>query len=173
MSVEFSNLDLTPGQRVICPIQRVEQDWIDYNGHLNMAFYNVLFDRAVDHLYDHLGIGADYAASGEGSCFTVEVHLHYVQELSQNDEVEIHFQLLGFDSKRLHFFEQMFLHNSDGEGYLAATSEQMGLHVSMQSRRAAPFPASVSERLQQLQDAHQDIPWPAQVGHVMGIPSKK
>ena len=43
-----------------CPDQRVEAAWIDYNGHLNMAFYHVMFDRAVDHVYDTLGIGASY-----------------------------------------------------------------------------------------------------------------
>ena len=26
-------------------VMGIEPDWIDYNGHLNMAFYNVLFDR--------------------------------------------------------------------------------------------------------------------------------
>ena len=163
-------LSNAPNQPIICPVQEVEREWIDYNGHLNMAFYNVLFDRAVDHVYDHLGIGADYAASGEGSCFTVEVHLHYAQELALGDEVEIHFQLLGFDSKRIHFFEQMF-HKT--QGYLAATSEQMGLHVSMESRRAAPFPDRVLGELQALQQAHAGIPTPTQVGHVMGIPTQK
>ena len=35
-----------PG-RIICPTETVIEDWIDYNGHLNMAFYNVIFDRAI------------------------------------------------------------------------------------------------------------------------------
>ena len=169
MTLEFEALSLTPGQPIICPVQTVEEDWIDYNGHLNMAFYNVLFDRAVDHVYDHLGIGSEYAASGIGSCFTVEVHLHYLQELALHDEVEIHFQLLGYDSKRLHFFEHMFHRKA---GYLAATSEQMGLHVSMQTRRAEEFPAEVLTRLERLSMAHASIPQPDQVGHRMGIPSK-
>ena len=169
MTPAFEDLNVTPGERIICPVQTVQQDWIDYNGHLNMAFYNVLFDRAVDHVYDHLGIGADYATQGLGSCFTVEVHLHYLQELSEGDEVAIHFQLLGYDTKRLHFFEQMY-HRE--QGFMAATSEQMGLHVSMQSRRAAPFPDPVLERLEHLFHAHQTITPPDQVGHVMGIPGK-
>jgi acyl-CoA thioester hydrolase len=46
---------------LVSPTQTVIEDWIDYNGHLNMAFYNVIFDRAVDHFYDLLGVGAKYA----------------------------------------------------------------------------------------------------------------
>jgi len=144
-------------------------DWIDYNNHLNMAFYNVIFDKGVDHVYDFLGIGEDYTASGNGSCFTMEVHLHYLQELSLGDEVEVHFQLLDFDHKRVHFFEQM---HHRGEGYIAATSEQIGMHVDMASRRSAPFPDEVLLRLEELRDAHAGLEIPAQVGHVIGIPKK-
>lgn len=157
------------GAPVICPSEIVIEDWIDYNGHLNMAFYNVIFDRGVDHVYDFLGIGADYATRGEGSCFTMEVHVHYLQELSLGDEVEVHFQLLDYDAKRLHFFEQLY-HKKDG--YLAATSEQIGMHVSMQSRRSAPFPDAVMEKIARLHEAHQGLAVPDQVGHVIAIPRK-
>ena len=157
------------GTPAICPVQRVLPDWIDYNNHLNMAFYNVIFDKGVDHVYDFLGIGEAYAASGKGSCFTMEVHLHYMQELSLADEVEVHFQLLDFDHKRLHFFEQMY-HRE--QGYIAATSEQIGMHVDMASRRSAPFPDEVLSKLEELRDAHAGLEIPAQVGHVIGIPKK-
>ena len=165
----IDTLGIKPHSRIICPVQTVEQDWIDYNGHLNMAFYHVMFDRAVDHVYDALGIGAEYAQSGQGSCFTMEVHVHYLQELSLGDEVEIHFQLLDFDGKRLHFFEQMY-HKQ--EQFIAATSEQIGMHVDMQTRRSAPFPTDVTTRLQEISAVHSTIEHPPQVGHVIGIPQK-
>ena len=154
------------GVPAVCPAQTVIEDWIDYNGHLNMAFYNVIFDRGVDHVYDHLGIGETYAASGAGSCFTMEVHVHYLQELSLGDEVEVHFQLLDFDHKRVHFFEQLY-HRQ--QGYLAATSEQIGMHVDMTSRRSAPFPEPVQDQLAALHRAHMGLEIPPQVGHVIGI----
>ena len=31
--------------------------WIDANGHLNLAYYVVLFDQATDALYDVVGVG--------------------------------------------------------------------------------------------------------------------
>ncbi|XOV82268.1 MAG: thioesterase family protein [bacterium] len=163
---DLSGLDQAP---VICPEQTVIEDWIDYNGHLNMAFYNVIFDRGVDHVYDLLGIGAAYAQSGEGSCFTMEVHLHYLSELALGDKVSVHFQLLDYDSKRVHFFEQLYHREA---GYLAATSEQIGLHVDMQTRRSAPFPAHVLDKLARLQQAHNTLAVPPQVGHVMRIRRK-
>lgn len=154
------------GAPVQCPVETVIEDWIDYNGHLNMAFYSVIFDHGVDHVYDYLGIGEAYARSGVGSCFTMEAHICYLQELSLNDTVQVHFQLLDFDHKRLHFFEQLY---HVGEGYIAATSEQIGMHVDMQTRRSAPFPDDVLEKLEAMLSAHKSLPVADQVGHTIGI----
>jgi len=60
---------------------RVEPGWIDYNGHLNMAYYNVLFDRAVDEAFELIGCGLDYVKTRKLSCFTAEVHVRYLREL--------------------------------------------------------------------------------------------
>jgi acyl-CoA thioester hydrolase len=155
---------------IICPRTRVHQAWIDYNGHMNMAYYNVVFDQGVDHVYDQLGVGAQYAQSGGGSLFTMEVHLHYLNELSLNDPIEVRFQLLDADSKRLHFFEEMY---HAEKGYLAATSEQLALHVDMTSRRAAPFPRFIQDRVDRLLEAHATLPRPGQVGHIIGIRRKQ
>jgi acyl-CoA thioester hydrolase len=157
------------GSPCICPAETVIDDWIDYNGHLNMAYYSVIFDHAVDHVYDFLEIGENYAKSGVGSCFTLEVHLHYLQELSVGDRVEVHFQLLDFDAKRLHFFEQLY---HCEQGYLAATSEQIAMHVDMASRRSAPFPDAVLSALAGLRQAHASLEIPAQVGHRITIPGR-
>ncbi|MEZ5598731.1 MAG: thioesterase family protein [Pseudomonadales bacterium] len=151
---------------ILCPRQTILPDWIDYNGHLNMAYYHVLFDRALDHVFDQLGIGEDYTRSGAGSAFTVQVHVNYLRELSLHDPVQVRFRLLDHDAKRMHFFEEM-LHAE--EGWLAATSEQMSLHVSMATRRSAPFPDAVIARLAELQEAHASLPRPPQVGSVIGI----
>jgi len=151
---------------IICPLQQVEEAWLDYNGHMNMAFYNVAFDRGVDHLFDMVGVGAAYAASGEGSCFTLEVHVTYIQELMRNDPIRVELQLLDYDSKRMHFFEQMY---HAEQGYLAATSEQICMHVDMQSRRSAPFPQSALASIESIMQTHRDLERPPQVGHVIGI----
>ncbi len=147
-----------------CPPQQVAQDWIDYNGHMNMAYYHVAFDRAVDHFFDLLGVGEAYVKTG-GSCFTREVHVNYIQELSLGDPIRITLQLLDWDAKRLHFFQHMYC----GDRYLAATSEQLALHVDMQSRRTAAFPAGVQQALEQASQTHYQMAKPEQAGQPMGI----
>ncbi|MEE8077487.1 MAG: thioesterase family protein [Pseudomonadales bacterium] len=151
---------------ITCPSRTIEEGWIDYNGHLNMAYYNVLFDQALDHVYDQLGVGVEYTRSGQGSCFTLEVHVNYLSELVLDDPIKIDFQLLDYDNKRLHIFEQMF-HAETGE--LAATSEQLALHVDMASRRSAPFPQTVMPDIEALAAAHAELPVPDYVGRVIGI----
>src|SRR6204780_5479572 len=110
----------------VSSVMRVEPGWIDYNGHLNMAYYNVLFDRAVDEAYELLGCGLAYVKQTRRSCFTAEVHVRYLRELHAGAPVRVTFQLLDFDAKRLHYFEQLF---HAAEGWLSATSENMALHV--------------------------------------------
>ena len=156
-------LDETP---IVCPLINVQEAWIDYNGHMNVAFYNLVFDKCLDYVYDNLGIGVDYTKVEGGSCFALEVHVNYLQELILGDPMRVTFQLLGWDAKRLHFFEQMY--HAD-EGYLAATSEQIGLHVDMQARKSKPFPEVVQARLGALMALHETLETPPQVGHVIGL----
>jgi len=151
----------------LCRERRVEGAWIDYNGHMNMAYYHLVFDQSLDQLFDALGIGTDYVKSGRGSCFTVEVHVNYLQEVALDNPLRVAYQLLDWDEKRLHFFATM--HHARA-GYLAATSEQLSLHVDMQSRKAGEFPRDVQRRIAALMDAHRALPIPKQVGHVIGIP---
>jgi len=140
---------------------RVEAGWIDYNGHLNMAYYNVLFDRAVDEVYEILGLGLAYVDVSRHSTFTAEVHVRYLRELHAGDPVRVTFQLLGFDAKRLHYFEQLF---HAEEGWLSATSENMALHVDMAAKKTASFPEHITARLARMKAAHAGLPIPPGVG---------
>lgn len=151
------------------PDQAIEPDWIDYNGHLNMAFYNVLFDRCVDCVYDELGVGAAYVKQGGGSCFTLQVHLNYLSEISLTDPVSVTLQLVDYDEKRLHYFQTM---TNQTSGELAATSENLAIHVDMQTRRSAPFPTQILERIERLHQAHAGLPHPEQLGRSIGIRKK-
>src|ERR1700681_548635 len=141
----------------VSSVMRVEPQWIDYNGHLNMAYYNVLFDRAVDETYELIGVGTDYVAKRRQSVFTAEVHVRYLRELHAGDPVRVTFQLLDFDAKRLHYFEQLF---HAAEGWLSATSENMVLHVDMTAKKTTPFPDAIAARLARMKAAHAHLPVP-------------
>lgn len=92
---------------VIAPARGLDPAWLDYNGHLNMAYYNVLFDKAVDHAFDLIGCGPGYLAARSMSFFTAETHVCYVRELKPDAMVTVSVQILDFDAKRLHLFEEM------------------------------------------------------------------
>ncbi len=161
-----SNPDPMMAVPFVSSVMTVEPQWIDYNGHLNMAYYNVLFDRAVDEMFDVLGCGADYAKSGF-STFTAEAHVRYLRELREGAPVRVTLQLLGYDAKRMHYFEQMF--HAD-EGWLSATSENMSLHVDMSAKKVVPFPAAVMQRIARMQAAHAKLPPPDGAGRKIAMP---
>jgi acyl-CoA thioester hydrolase len=151
----------------VSSLMRVEPQWIDYNGHLNMAYYNVLFDRAVDEVYELLGIGAEYLKNHKHSSFTAEIHVRFVRELQEGDPVRVTFQLLEYDSKRIHYFEQLF-HAT--EGWASATSENMTLHVDMTTKKVAPFPAAIIRTLARMKAAHMQLPLPEAAGRSIAMP---
>jgi len=145
----------------VSSLMRVEADWIDYNGHLNMAYYNVLFDRAVDEAFELIGCGLDYVKTRKLSCFTAEVHVRYLRELHAGDPVRVTMQLIDCDAKRLHFFEQLF---HAAEGWVSATSEDIALHVDLETRKTAPFPDDVAARLAKMKASHARLPRPEAAG---------
>lgn len=146
----------------------VEKEWIDYNGHLNMAFYNVLFDRGADEAFELMGMGPDYAKTRRLTTYTAEVHVCYVRELHLGDVVTVHFQLIDHDDKRTHFYQE--IHHSDG--WLAATSEVLALHIDMAGPKVAPYPPDVRARVEAMFAAHKDLPRPERVGRSIGIKRK-
>jgi acyl-CoA thioester hydrolase len=150
----------------VSSIMRVDPAWIDHNGHLNMAYYNVLFDRAVDEAYELLGIGPGYVKQGRHSLYPAEVHVRFLRELHAGDPVRATFQLIAYDSKRLHYFEQL-VHAT--EGYLAATSENLAIHVDMDSSKSAPMPAGVVGRLEKMTASHARLPRPQAAGRSVGM----
>jgi len=154
----------------VSSVMRVDPQWIDYNGHLNMAYYNVLFDRAVDEAYELLGIGLDYLKQTKHSTFTAEAHVRYLRELHENDPVRVTFQLLDYDAKRIHYFETL-LHAE--EGWVSATSENMTLHVDMAAKKVAPFPETVLRTLAVMKAAHVHLPVPDGAGRSIKMPEKR
>src|ERR1700748_910382 len=126
-----------PPTPFLSSMMQIEPQWIDYNGHLNMAYYNVMMDRAIDELWLQLGIGPAYMKERDGSTFTVECHVRYLREIHLGDPVQMAVWLLGADEKRLHTFEEL-RHAKDG--WVSATSENMTMHIDMKTAKPGAFP---------------------------------
>ena len=152
---------LTTYQTTIIP------DWVDYNGHLRDAFYLLIFSYATDALMDRLGMDSNSREATGHSLFTLELHLNYLHEVKLDTEVEVHTQIIGHDSKRLHLYHSL---HRVGEPQELAGNEQMLLHVDLAGPRSAPFTAATLERLQGIVAEQADLPAPAYIGRVIALP---
>jgi acyl-CoA thioester hydrolase len=158
-----------PAAPILSSVMAIDPGWVDYNGHLNQAYYSVLFDRAIDETLIPIGLGPDYVTSRDATYMTAENHLCFVRELFKTDPVRVASRVLDVDDKRLHMFCEM-QHARDG--WLSCTSEWMFLHIDMKARKTAPWPADVREKLETLKAAARLLPPPERAGRRIGIPPK-
>lgn len=142
----------------------VRPEWIDFNGHLNMAYYNVLFDQCADQVFEELGFGPAYQRTG-CTTYTAEFHLCYLRELHEGDAVTVTFQLLDYDDIRFHSFQEIW----HEDGWRAATGEAMTLHVDQSGPRVASMPQGSQDRLAAMLAAHGSLPRPDRAGRRIGI----
>jgi acyl-CoA thioester hydrolase len=148
---------------------QVEPAWIDYNGHMNMAYFHVLLDNALEEAFTQAGLGHDYLDERGASFFTAEVHTGYKRELRLNDRVRVTVQLIDFDEKRLHYYVEI-RHAEDG--WVAATFEGLSLHIDMSTRKTCPFPDDIRDNLFVMRAAHSRLRRPNDLGRVIGMPSR-
>lgn len=146
----------------------VEKEWIDYNGHLNMAYYNVLFDQSVDDAFEALGMGFDYAQARRLTTYIAEIHICYLRELHFGHTVQCNFHILDHDEKRIHVFQEM----RHADGWLAATAESLTLHIDMSGPKVTPFPADIHAALARMAADHAALPLPARAGRAIALRRK-
>ena len=144
----------------------IQPEWTDHNRHMNVAFYTLVFDHAVDEFFSYVGLGDEYRKATNGSTFAVEQHVTFNREVLQGDEVRCETQLIGFDNKRIHHYHEMY-HSTDG--YLAATCEFLSLHVDLEIRRVAMMPKEKMEVLSALHETHKELPKSAKNPRIMKI----
>jgi acyl-CoA thioester hydrolase len=148
---------------------KVLPEWIDWNGHMNVGFYVVAFDKATDTLCNQLGVSWDYTREKIGMTFVLEAHVTYDREVTEGDPLRITTQILDHDAKRLHYIHMMY---HESEGFLAATNELMLMNIDYATRRAAPWPDWAMERIETLAARHATLPRPSQAGRLIGIKKK-
>ncbi|MFC9232879.1 thioesterase family protein [Streptomyces decoyicus] len=118
--------------------QTVQDDWIDYNGHLSEAYYVLVFGFATDAMMDAAGLDAAYRDRTGCSLYTVEAHVRYLHEVARGSELTVRTTVLGVDGKKLRLLHEMFAGAPSGAP--VATEELFTLHVDRSAGRAAPLP---------------------------------
>lgn len=142
----------------------VGRDWLDYNEHMNVAFYLKAFDDAGEHLTVAIGMGADYTRRTNNSWVALESHITFQNEALLGDALRIESRVLAFDEKKMHIYQEMFRADE-----LLATHEQLGLHFDTSARRGSAFTPEVRARLERLQAAQASLARPAAMGRSISI----
>ena len=149
--------------------ETIKAAWIDYNGHMNVAYYVLIFDSGTEALLDYLGMDAEYRERSQASTYVLETHINYERELVLDAPVEITMQLLDHDSKRIHY--ALFMRHRD-EDFQAACCEIMLMHMDMRTTRSSPMPEIACRRLAELATTQASLPLPPNAGKVIGIRRK-
>lgn len=144
----------------------VKPEWIDVNGHMNVAWYVLIFDLAVDELWAEFGITDEYIKATNGSTFAVECHITYQNELLEHDPYIVTSQILAFDEKRIHHFQRLY--HADTQ-VLAATAEWMNLHIDLGSRKVSVWPEFILANLEKIASRQSELTMPDEVGKTMSI----
>ncbi len=142
-------------------------EWVDWNGHMNVAFYVLAFDQASGAFMRNMGLGRNYVEGKHGMTFVLETHVTYDREMRGGAPMRFATQLLARDAKRVHLFHEMY---HAEQNYLAATNETIVINIDYTTRRSAPWPVQATERLKAIWATHKDLPRPAKAGRVMGLP---
>ncbi len=164
----FEGHDAPYNAPVTLPTREVPAEWIDYNGHMNVAYYIMAIDQALDlFLEDELGIGEAHAARVRQGPYALQSHVQFLGELLEGAQFSVAVRLVDCDAKRMHLFIEL---HSDGG--LAATCEQMLMNVDLETRRSTPYPDWAQARMSAMLEAHSKLERPAQLGASIGIRRK-
>ena len=116
--------------------KRIKKDWTDYNEHMNMAYYVLIFDLAWEVVLEKFKMGEKSAKTNKKSTMVVETHTTYNNEVKQGDEVDIVLTYFDHDKKRLHFKLEMY---EKSKQTLSATIEMLSLYIDLSQRKVAEF----------------------------------
>lgn len=149
--------------------ETVKPEWIDIFGHMNMAYYVLVFDSGTYNFWCHVTRDRPKNEREEMAYAVVEAHINYVGEVSLNQRLRVTTRVLDADAKRFRLFHEM--HQVE-DGYLAATNEVLGLGFNLRTRRVAPFTDPVMAEIDRLRRGHEGPAWPANAGRSIAIPRK-
>ena len=116
--------------------QIIKKEWTDYNNHMNMAYYVLVFDQVWEIMLEKFKMGESSAKTSEMSTMVVETHTTYNNEVKQGDEVEINLTFFDHDKKRLHYKMEMIEKSSKK---LSATLEMLSLYIDLSKRKVSEF----------------------------------
>ena len=116
--------------------QIIKKEWTDYNNHMNMAYYVLVFDQVWEVMLEKFKMGENSAKKTNMSTMVVETYTTYNNEVKEGDEVEINLTFFDHDKKRLHYKMEMIEKSSQK---LSATLEMLSLYIDLNKRKVSEF----------------------------------
>tara|TARA_A100000164_G_scaffold261672_1_gene233648 strand:- start:218 stop:685 length:468 start_codon:yes stop_codon:yes gene_type:complete len=114
----------------------IKKEWTDYNKHMNVAYYVLVFDEAWEVMLQKFKMGENSAKTTEMSTMVVETYITYNREVKEGEEVDIFLTYFDHDKKRLHYRLEMIEKSSKK---LSATIELLSLYVDLKERKVSEF----------------------------------
>lgn len=142
----------------------VKPEWLDYNDHMNVAYYVAVFDMGIDDLKAVYGISGSYIEAQKRSTVALEAHITYQNEASIGESLRVETRILDFDAKRTHLYQEMF---RDDE--LLATQETLSISFDLNARKSCEFEPRIAENIAELCAAQRGLERPQWVGRAVGI----
>tara|TARA_B100001750_G_scaffold156854_1_gene126115 strand:+ start:144 stop:611 length:468 start_codon:yes stop_codon:yes gene_type:complete len=115
---------------------KIINDWTDYNGHMNLAFYILVFDKGAEEILSKFKMGEQSAKTTKKSTMAVESHTTYNNEVKENEKVDVYLSYFDHDKKRLHYKLEMY---EKSKNILSATTEVLSLYIDLNIRKVAEF----------------------------------
>ena len=115
---------------------KIINEWTDYNGHMNLAFYILVFDKGAENTLSKFKMGEQSAKTTKKSTMAVESHTTYNNEVKENEEVDVYLSYFNHDKKRLHYKLEMY---EKSKNILSATTEVLSLYIDLNHRKVAEF----------------------------------
>ena len=116
--------------------RKIIKEWIDYNGHMNMAYYVLIFDQAWENILNKFQMGGEKAEESKRTTMVVETRTTYDREVKEGDEVEVYVSYFDHDKKRLHLKCEMYEKKTKK---LSATMENLSLYINLDKRKVTEF----------------------------------
>ena len=116
--------------------KKIIKEWIDYNGHMNLSYYILIFDMGAEIILSKFKMGEHAAKTTKRSTMVVETYINYIKEVKEEDEVIISLTHLDRDKKRLHYKLEMY---DKSQNILAATTEVLALYIDLNKRKVSEF----------------------------------
>lgn len=150
--------------------ETVRGEWVDYNGHMNVAYYVLVFDHATDLVLARVGLDERYRLATNASVFVAEAHITYEEEVRAGETVAVRSRILDFDSRRLILYHEML---READGVLAASNEVLCLHVDLGGRRSLPIPDAIAARIAAEAGNFAAEPRPTRAGRAVGLSARR